>query len=110
ECLGLGKRSPCAATIHNVLKRVGAKKFEKAISEWVEAFLVKGDEINVDGKTLRGTKKKGGKLSHLLSAFSERLGITVNQVAVDEKTNEISAVIKLLSGIILKGKILTMDA
>src|SRR5690606_813632 len=61
QCLGLGKRSPCAATIHNVLKMVKVKKFEQIISEWVENFLGEEEEINLDGKTMRGTKKKGGK-------------------------------------------------
>jgi predicted transposase YbfD/YdcC len=110
ECLGLGKRSPCAATIHNVLKRVGVKKFEKAISEWVESFTEGEEEVAIDGKTLRGTKKKGGKFSHLLSAFSSKLGITMYQVSTEKKTNEIGMIMELLSEIILEGRILTMDA
>ena len=64
ECLGLGKRSPCAATIYNVLKKVGAKKFEKSVSQWVESFLDKEEDVAVDGKTLRGLRKKGGKFNH----------------------------------------------
>ena len=110
ECLGLGKRSPCAATIYNVLKKVGIKKFESVISQWVESFLEKEEEISIDGKTLRGLRKKGGKFNHLLSAFSGRLGITLYQIPVEKKTNEIGMIIELLSGIILDGRILTMDA
>lgn len=110
ECLGLGKRSPCKATIYNVLKMVGVKTFESAVSQWVESFLEKEDALAIDGKTMRGTRKKGGKFNHLLSAFSERLGITTYQIAVEKKTNEIGMIIELLSSMVLEGRVLTMDA
>ncbi|MEK7432432.1 MAG: ISAs1 family transposase [Cyanobacteriota bacterium] len=105
-----GKNTPCASTFFNVLKRVGIKNFEKVISEWVESFLDKTEVISIDGKTLRGTKKQGGKYNHLLSAFVNRLGITLYQNPVETKTNEITGVIELLKGITIEGKIFTMDA
>lgn len=48
--------------------------------------------------------------SHLLSAFGHRLGVTLAQRAVSDKTNEISAVPELLDGLFLQGRVVTMDA
>lgn len=105
-----GKNTPCATTFFNVLKSVGIRAFEKIICEWVESLLSEEEVISIDGKTLIGTKKQGGKYHHLLSAFANRFGITLYQSPVDSKTNEIKGVIELLKGISIKGKIFTMDA
>lgn len=110
DILGFENKTPCEATFFNVLKKVGIKKFEKIICSWVETILSKEEAISIDGKTLRGTKKQGGKYYHLLSAFSARFGITVFQSSVDSKTNEIKGVIELLKGLTIEGKIFTMDA
>lgn len=111
EILEFGdKKTPCATTFFNVLKSVGIKQFEKVICEWIESLLSSSELISIDGKTLRGTKKQGGKYNHLLSAFVNSLGITLYQSPVDVKTNEIKGVIELLKGITIEGKIFTMDA
>lgn len=110
DILLFDNKTPCEVTFFNVLKKVGIKKFEKIICKWVETILSEEEAISIDGKTLRGTKKQGGKYYHLLSAFSERFGITVFQSSVDSKTNEITGVIELLKGLTIEGKIFTMDA
>lgn len=66
--------------------------------------------LAIDGKTLRGSRAQGMPLAHLLSAVSHRLGLTLGQVAVDEKTNEITAIHTLLAGLLLEGWVVTMDA
>jgi hypothetical protein len=68
------------------------------------------DAMAVDGKTLRGSKKQGAPGTHLLSVLSHRLGLTLTQQAVDAKTNEIKAIEVVLAQIVLKGRVLTMDA
>lgn len=110
EILGFERSSPCKVTFFNVLKMVGIKKFEKIICNWVESFLSESELVSIDGKTLRGTKKQGGKYNHLLSAFANNFGITLYQTSVDAKSNEIKGVIELLKGITIEGKIFTMDA
>ena len=85
-------------------------RFEKIISKWIDSLLSESEVIAIDGKTLRGTKKKGGDYYHLLSAFVNKFGITLYQTPVNTKTNEIIGVIELLKGISIKGKIFTMDA
>jgi len=98
------------------------------------------EAVAVDGKTLRGSAKAikahsenvarsentksdapSGLTSpdgsrqdvpgvHLLSAFSHRLGVTLGQVAVCEKGNEITAAPELLRGLMLEGRVITLDA
>ena len=50
----------------------------------------------IDGKTVRGAKNKAGKAPHLVAALAHGIGAVLGQVAVDEKSNEISAVRELL--------------
>lgn len=64
----------------------------------------------LDGKSLRGSRKQGAINVHLLSVLSQRLGLTLAQQAVDDKTNEIPAAQALLAGLVLEGRVLTMDA
>lgn len=71
--------------------------------------------IAIDGKTERGASSVGkstGKASnlHLISAFVTELGISLGQVAVSEKKNEIVEIPELLKELDLKGDIITIDA
>jgi predicted transposase YbfD/YdcC len=68
------------------------------------------DAIAIDGKTLRGSKKPGAPGAHLLSALAPRVGVTLAQQAVDDKTNEIPVVLDLLRHLVLEGRMVTMDA
>jgi len=47
---------------------------------------------------------------HLLSALAHRLGLTLAQQAVADKTNEIPVALELLQHLVLEGRIVTMDA
>jgi predicted transposase YbfD/YdcC len=69
-----------------------------------------GPALAIDGTTLRGSRTQGAPLTHLLTAVSHRLGLTLGQVAVDEKTNAITAIPALLQGLLLEGRVVTMDA
>ena len=57
-----------------------------------------------------GSKKQGAPGTHLLSALAHHLSVTLAQHAVDDKTNEITAVETLLQHLVLEGRIVTMDA
>jgi predicted transposase YbfD/YdcC len=71
---------------------------------------VSEEAVAVDGKTLRGSKKQGAAGAYLLSVLAHRVGLTLTQQAVDDKTNEIKAVETVLEQIVLHGRIVTMDA
>ena len=68
--------------------------------------------VPIDGKTLRGShgaKDRENPL-HLVSAWASAQGLTLGQVAVDDKSNEITAIPKLLEMLELKGAIVSIDA
>ena len=67
--------------------------------------------IAIDGKTVRGAKRKGGKAPHLVAALAHGIGAVLGQVAADEKSNEIPAVRELLKAFAdLAGAVITLDA
>jgi hypothetical protein len=90
---------------------------ERALSRWAEAVLAslppppgRPEALAIDGKTLRGSKKQGALNVHLLPVLSHRLGVTLYQHAVSEKTNEIGAFPEVLAALVLEGRIITADA
>ncbi len=64
----------------------------------------------LDGKTLRGSQRRGAADAHLLSAFSHRLGVVLGQTGVPDKTNEIGAADEFLLSLVLAGRVVTADA
>jgi predicted transposase YbfD/YdcC len=108
---------PCAATLHRVLRRLDRQAVEAALGRWAEEVLAalpptppQEEALALDGKTLRGSRKQGAPGTHLLSALAHRLGLTVAQEAVDDKTNEIGAVQSVWDKLILDGRVVTVDA
>jgi hypothetical protein len=110
-------QTPSVGTFHTIFRHLDRDAFEAALTRWVEqclAVLTPGEgtlePLAVDGKSLRGSRKQGAINVHLLSVLSQRLGLTLAQEAVDDKTNEIPAAQELLAGLVLEGRVLTMDA
>lgn len=107
---------PGQATWYRVLGSIDWEKLEEMASEWAQAVLeaIEGEHtlkgLAIDGKTLRGSRKQGAAKSHILSAVRHDLAITLHQVAVDEKTNEIPIMLDLISKFPIKGYVLTTDA
>jgi predicted transposase YbfD/YdcC len=66
--------------------------------------------IAVDGKTSRGTARDEVKALHTVSAWSSTLQLLLGQVKTDEKSNEITAIPRLLQLLDLEGKVITIDA
>jgi len=118
QALGFTHAPPWAATLHIIFRHVNRDEFEAHLSAWADEVvgsLPPGPEmpetaIALDGKTLRGSKKQGAPGTHLLSALAHQVGVTLAQHAVDDKTNEITAVETLLQHLVLEDRIVTMDA
>jgi predicted transposase YbfD/YdcC len=117
QALGFTRQPPCAATLHTVLRRVDREEVEAKLGAWAEGLLSgtpapadTEEGIAVDGKTLRGSQKQGAPGAHLLSALAPRLGVTLAQQAVADKTNEIPVMLDLLRQLVLTGRVVTMDA
>src|SRR5439155_12109827 len=80
---------------------------------WVKAVAPRtSGQVALDGKTLRGSHDRaGGKAAlHLVSAWAADSGLVLGQVAVDEKSNEITAIPALLRLLALEGCTVTIDA
>jgi predicted transposase YbfD/YdcC len=118
QALGFTHNTPCAATLHTIFRHVDRDDLEERLGTWAESVVVStpaassAGEVAValDGKTLRGSKKQGAPGVHLLSALSHHVGLTLTQQAVDAKANEITQVETVLRQIILKDRVVTMDA
>lgn len=118
HALGFTHRTtPCAATLHTVFRHLDLALFESKLHQWAEQVLAaypppsdEAEAIAIDGKTLRGSQKQGAPGTHLLSALGHRLGLTLAQQAVDDKTNETFAIEDLLDVLVLKGRVVTLDA
>ena len=111
------EKTPCAATLHNVLKILDVEVVEKVLTQWVNKVVesrpdLKGclDAVAIDGKTMRASQKSGAITSHLLSVVSQELGITLTQIGVCDKTNEIPISIEILDAIDVSNKVITTDA
>lgn len=118
QALGFTHSTPCAATLHTIFRHVDRDEFEAHLGTWADSIVGslpdaparRGPAVALDGKTLRGSKKQGAPGTHLLSALAHQVGVTLAQHAVDDKTNEITAVETLLQRLVLDGRIVTMDA
>src|SRR5262244_4633871 len=118
QALGFTHSTPGAATLHTIFRHVERDECAAYLGAWADEVvgsLPPGPEppepaIALDGKTLRGSKKQGAPGIHLLSALAHQVGVTLAQQAVDDKTNEITAVEPILQQLVLEGRIVTMDA
>ena len=76
------------------------------------ADILNCNTITLDGKTLKGSHDRinGKKPIHMVSAFAVENNLTIGQVKVEEKSNEITAMPKLIKALDIKGSIVTTDA
>lgn len=109
---------PSHDTIGRVIALLKPGQFQRAFLDWVLSFVEAPDSadgprlVPIDGKTLRGShgaKDRDNPL-HLVSAWASAQGLTLGQVAVDDKSNEITAIPQLLEMLELKGAIVSIDA
>ncbi|HEX3049703.1 MAG TPA: ISAs1 family transposase [Aggregatilineaceae bacterium] len=113
QWLALPNGIPSPDTFQRVFAHVDAAAFHQRFQAWVEDVfrLTEGQVIGVDGKTGRGTcDAQGQSTLHLVSAWATANHITLGQVQVGEKANEIVAIPLLLDLLMLKGCIVTLDA
>lgn len=68
------------------------------------------DNIAIDGKVLKGSKRHDLKCLHSVSAFCHEQGLVLAEMGVDIKSNEITAIPLLLDLLEIKGKTITIDA
>lgn len=111
--LDLPNGIPSHDTFGRVFARIEPKQFEACFLNWVQSLNEKiTGVIAIDGKTLRRSHDaaNGKKALHMVSAWASEARLVLAQVAVDEKSNEITAIPELLQLLVLEGCIVTIDA
>ena len=108
---------PCARWLRHLVNRIDPPLFQRCFNSWVAAVWPDRHElIAIDGKTSRRTHdhRKGLKALHTLSAYATTARLTLAQLGVPEKTNEITAIPELLDQLAeagqLEGALITIDA
>lgn len=103
------EKTPCSATFCNIFRGLDIKLMESKLGQWADSISsVTG--ISIDGKTLRGNVKQGSGITHLLSAVSHGLSMTLAQCSIDSKTNEIGTISEILKSLVIEGRIITVDS
>ena len=104
---------PSHDTFNRVFAAIDSKQFEACFIEWVQSLtaLMPKEVIAIDGKTIRGAKSKGKKSPiHMVSAFACANNLVLGQVKTNEKSNEITAIPKLLELLSIQDTVVTIDA
>ncbi len=104
---------PSHDTFNRVFSALDADAFEQCFLNWIRSVneITKGEVISIDGKTIRGSKKLGFKTAtHIVSSWADKNELVLGQIKVEEKSNEITAIPKLLEHLLLKGCIVTIAA
>ena len=103
---------PAHDTFERVFAALDPRAFERCCVAWLQdvARLVGVAHIAIDGKTLCGSAADGLKPLHLVSAWATQAQLSLGQVAVDGKSNEITAIPPLLALLDLNGALVTIDA
>jgi predicted transposase YbfD/YdcC len=112
--LDLPNGIPSHDTLGRIFAMLNPKALEQAFREWVVAIatLSKGEVVAIDGKTLRRSFQKAGSSAfvHMVSAWAAGNQMVLGQVKTDEKSNEITAIPRLLELLEIHGCLVTIDA
>ena len=111
--LDLENGVPSHDTFSRVFSLINPNEFMNIFIEWMKEVIgQKGLHIAIDGKAIKSARDKvnNGNIPYILSGFLCDIGLSIGQIKVDDKSNEITAIPKLLDLIDVKGKVITIDA
>ena len=112
--LSLPNGIPSHDTFGRVFARICPKQLQECFASWVQAVcrLLPGEIVPIDGKTLRRSHNRthGKSALHMVSAWASANRLVLGQVSTDEKSNEITAIPRLLELLEIRGCIVTIDA
>jgi predicted transposase YbfD/YdcC len=107
------QRYSVARHFNRVFSLLEPENFREMFTCWVQEMLLEtplSGVIAIDGKTVRGSRKKGAAGIHRVNAWATEKGISLGQLKVDAKSNEITAVPELLETLAITGCLVTADA
>ena len=112
--LDLPNGIPSHDTFRRLFERLDPAEFQKGFLGWIEALheATERQVIAIDGKSLRRSfdRARGKSALHLVHAWATANHLLLGQVAVDQKSNEITAIPVLLEMLGISGAIVTIDA
>lgn len=111
--LNLKYGTPSHDTLSNVFSIIDTKTFLSIFIDWIKDIIKNnGVHLSIDGKAIKSARDKinGGNTPYIVSAFLSDIGISVGQLKVDDKSNEITAIPELIKLLDIEGKIITIDA
>ena len=112
--LDLRNGIPSHDRFNMILAAIKPAEFEKCLLSWITALhdITAGQVVAIDGKTLRRSfdAASGKSAIHMVSAWATANHISLGQVVVDAKSNEITAIPKLLQILEISGCLVTIDA
>ena len=112
--LELPNSIPSHDTFGRVFSLLDAERFQSCFGQWVRSVseITEGQIVAIDGKTVRRSHdaRAGRSAIHLVNAWASANRLVLGQVKVDDKSNEITAIPKLLRMLELSGCIVTIDA
>ena len=114
ETFHLKNGVPSHDVFSDVFRGIDVDEFMKCFATWLSkvVYYITGKHIAIDGKALCAAteKAKNGNIPYILSAFMCDLGISIAQIEIGEKKNEISEIPRLIDLIIVEGDFVTIDA
>ena len=114
KILDLRSGVPSHDRFNAVFAALDPGEFEKCLLSWITSLheITAGQVMAIDGKTLRHSFDKASSTSaiHMVSAWATVNHMSLGQVVVDAKSNEITAIPKLLELLEISGSIVTIDA
>jgi predicted transposase YbfD/YdcC len=114
ELLNLENGTPSHDCLSDLFANIDSKKFMEIFIEWTKDIveIKSGKNISIDGKAVKSATDKinNGNIPYIVSAFIGEIGLSIGQVKVDDKSNEITAIPDLLDLLEIDGAIVTIDA
>jgi len=112
EKLGLELRNgiPRKITFERVYEALKPEELSEYLTECIEVKRERREVTPIDGKTLKGSRNGKKEALHVVSVWASESQLTLGEIAVSEKSNEIEAVKEVLEIVELKGNIVTTDA
>ena len=105
---------PSHDTIGRIFALLDPKALEEAFRRWTAAIatLTKGEVVAIDGKTLRRSFQTADRTAfvHMVSAWAAGNRMVLGQIKTDDKSNEITAIPRLLELLRIEGCLVTIDA
>ena len=108
------EKTPSHDCLSDLFALINPDKFMEIFVKWITSLveLKSGTIISIDGKAIKSARDKinGGKTPYILFAFLSEIGVSIGQVAVSDKSNEITAIPDLLKLLDIRGCYITIDA